>query len=62
MDQELPMAPIYQYVTLYLFDADTLSGINPHPRTDQHLYLIDKLGDGKGPDVARRMRPAAGAR
>jgi oligopeptide transport system substrate-binding protein len=59
MDEELPMAPIYQYVTLYLFDADKVSGINPHPRTDQHLYLIDMLGDGKGPDVARGMRPAA---
>jgi oligopeptide transport system substrate-binding protein len=60
MDEELPMAPIYQYVTLYLFDAERLSGINPHPRTEQHLYLIDIFGDGKGPDVSRHM-PARAA-
>jgi oligopeptide transport system substrate-binding protein len=60
MEEDLPMAPIYQYVTLYLFDPDRISGINPHPRTDQHLYLIDVLGDGKGPDTPRQM-PRRGA-
>ena len=64
MDRDLPMLPLYQYVTLYLFDPDRISGLNPHPRTDQHLYLIDVLGDGKGPDRARGMpirAQAAGA-
>ncbi len=62
MDQDLPMLPLYQYVTLYLFDPDKISGLNAHPRTDQHLYLIDVLGDGKGPDRPRTMplRPAPG--
>jgi oligopeptide transport system substrate-binding protein len=57
MDSDQPMLPLYQYVTLYLFNPDQISGINPHPRTDQHLYLIDRVGDGKGPDKARTMPP-----
>jgi oligopeptide transport system substrate-binding protein len=59
VDRDLPLAPLFQYVTLYLFDASRISGINCHPRTDQHLYLIDVLGDGKGPDRPRTMPPRA---
>lgn len=55
VEDDLPLIPIYHYVTIYLFNADKISGINPHPRTSQDVFLIDVLGDGKGPDVSRTM-------
>jgi len=60
MEEDLPMIPIFHYVTIYLFDADEISGINPHPRTTQNVFLVDVLGDGKGPDEPLTMprRPA----
>lgn len=60
MERDLPMIPIYHYVNMYLFDPHRVSGLNPHPRSEQNLYLIDILGDGIGPDVSRvvRERPA----
>lgn len=57
MEDDLPMVPIYHYVTMYLFDADRLSGLNPHPRTTQNLFLIDILGDGKGADRSLALPP-----
>jgi oligopeptide transport system substrate-binding protein len=62
MDDDLPMIPLYQYVTLYMFDPQKVAGLNCQPRTDQNLYLIDMLGDGKGRDEPRPMpvRPPAG--
>jgi oligopeptide transport system substrate-binding protein len=59
MDEDLPMLPLYQYMTIYLFNPDKVSGLNAHPRTDQHLALIDILGDGKGTDRARTMPSGA---
>ncbi len=66
MEEDLPMVPFYHYVTVYMFDPDKLGGINPHPRATQNVFLLDVLGDGKGPDVARTMpvlppSPAPGA-
>ncbi|MEZ6241780.1 MAG: peptide ABC transporter substrate-binding protein [Phycisphaerales bacterium] len=55
VEEDLPLVPLYHYVTVYLFDADTLSGVNPHPRATQNVFLFDVLGDGKGPDVPRTM-------
>lgn len=55
MDEDLPMVPLFHYMTVYLFDPDTLSGLNPHPRTEQNVYLFDVLGDGKGTDEVRTM-------
>lgn len=55
VEEDLPQIPIFHYVTVYLFDADKISGINPHPRTNQNPFLIDVLGDGKGPDRPRVM-------
>ncbi|MCL4221665.1 MAG: peptide ABC transporter substrate-binding protein [Phycisphaerales bacterium] len=55
VEEDLPQIPIFHYVTIYLFDADRISGINPHPRTNQNPFLIDVLGDGKGTDVPRVM-------
>ena len=57
MDEDLPMVPLFHYMTVYLFDPDRLSGLNPHPRTEQNVYLFDVLGDGKGTAVVRTMPP-----
>jgi oligopeptide transport system substrate-binding protein len=62
MEEDLPMIPIFHYVTMYLFNADKVSGLDPHPRTTQNLFLIDILGDGKGPDIARTMGTPAHSR
>ena len=55
MEEDLPMVPLYHYVTVYLFDADKIGGINPHARAMQQMYLIDVLADGKGPDTPAQM-------
>lgn len=60
MEEDLPMAPLFHYVRVFLFDPDRLSGLNPHPRLMQNVFLVDVLGDGKGPDRPRVMRPTAG--
>ena len=57
MDEDLPMVPLFHYMTVYLFDPHRLSGLNPHPRTEQNVYLFDILGDGKGTDRVLRMPP-----
>ncbi len=57
MDEDLPMVPLFHYMTVYLFDPDELSGLNPHPRTEQNVYLFDVLGDGKGTDRVLTMPP-----
>lgn len=56
MEEDLPLVPLYGYVNVYLMDVDRVSGVNPHPRSDQKMYLIDVLGDGKGEDRPRVMR------
>lgn len=56
MEEDLPVIPLYHYVTLYLFDPDRFTGLNAHPRTDQKLDAIDVFGDGKGTDTPRVMR------
>ena len=56
MDEDVPMVPIFHYVTLYLFDANKFTGLNPHPRSDQHLHHIDMFGDGKGSDEPKVMK------
>jgi oligopeptide transport system substrate-binding protein len=57
MDVDLPLVPLFHYMTVYLFDPDTLSGLNPHPRTEQNVYLFDILDDGKGSDRVLTMPP-----
>ncbi|GIW73485.1 MAG: ABC transporter substrate-binding protein [Phycisphaerales bacterium] len=59
MEEDLPMVPLFHYMTVYLFDPDRISGLNPHPRTEQNVYLIDVLGDGKGSDRVLMMPPLA---
>lgn len=58
MDDDLPMIPLYHYVTLYMFDPHEFTGLNPHPRLDQRIDLVDRFGDGKGPDTPKVMRPS----
>ncbi|MBX3364818.1 MAG: peptide ABC transporter substrate-binding protein [Phycisphaeraceae bacterium] len=56
VEEDLPLVPIYVYVNVYLFNPDLVSGINPHPRSEQLMHLVDILGDGIGPDRPRVMR------
>ena len=53
--RDVPMVPLFYYSTLYMSDPHQVSGITPHPRTNQNLYLIDMIGDGQGPDRIFRM-------
>lgn len=43
MEEDLPMAPIFYYSTIYLFDAERLDGISAHPRSEQQIHLIRML-------------------
>jgi oligopeptide transport system substrate-binding protein len=56
VEEDLPLVPIFHYATIYMFDPHTLTGLSTHPRTKQNAFLIDILGDGKGPDVPRPMK------
>ena len=55
MDRDLPMVPLFHYVSLYMFDANKVTGINPHPRATQLMHLVDILGDGEGSDKPKHM-------
>ena len=59
VEQELPFVPIFHYATVYMFDPDVISGLTTHPRAKQQIWLVDRLGDGKGPDTPRPMRASA---
>ena len=59
MEEDLPMVPLFHYVSVYLFDPDKVTGLNPHPRTQQDLYLIDVLGDGRGSETLKPYKPSA---
>jgi oligopeptide transport system substrate-binding protein len=54
--EESPLLPVFQYVEMYMFDAHRLTGVSPHPRHKQQLFMLDVLGDGKGPEVPRGMK------
>jgi len=56
VEEDLPLAPIFQYVQLYLFNPHRLTGISSHPRMEQHMHRIDVLGDGIGAEVPLVMR------
>ncbi|HYE62414.1 MAG TPA: peptide ABC transporter substrate-binding protein [Phycisphaerales bacterium] len=55
VEDELPILPIFHYVDITLFDPHKVAGLSTHPRQNQHMYLIDILGDGKGADLPRPM-------
>lgn len=50
VEEDVPLIPIFTYVELCLFDPDVITGISSHRRQEQNLYLVDRLGDGKGSD------------
>lgn len=58
MEEDVPLVPIFYYATIYMFDPQKITGISTHPRTKQNAFLIDVLGDGKGPDEPRPMHDA----
>jgi oligopeptide transport system substrate-binding protein len=40
VEEALPMAPIFHYVQIYLFDPHRVSGISTHPRQKQYMHLV----------------------
>ena len=59
VEEELPMVPIFHYVSMYMFDPQRLTGMSAHPRAKQNLFLLDLLGDGVGDDRPRPMTRAS---
>lgn len=59
MLEDACLAPLFQYASVYLFDAHQFTGLSPHPRGDQDLYLIDVFGDGKGSDEPKTVKAPA---
>jgi hypothetical protein len=57
VEDELPVMPIFRYSNFFLFDPHRVTGISSHPRQDQHLYLVDILGDGKGAERPLMLPP-----
>jgi len=45
-EQDLPVAPIFHFVQVYLFDPNRISGISPHPRQEQLLARVRRLDRG----------------
>jgi oligopeptide transport system substrate-binding protein len=60
MEEDLPVLPLFHYVSVYLFDPHRITGVSSHPRVDQHPELVDVFGDGKGPDRPRILPPRTG--
>lgn len=55
VEQDCPVLPMFQYTEMCLFDPHKLTGISPHPRQEQNLYLVDIFKDGKGTDKPKSM-------
>ena len=56
VEEELPILPIFFYVDITLFDANKVTGLSSHARSEQNMHLVDVFGDGKGTDEVRGMR------
>ncbi|MBO6739514.1 MAG: peptide ABC transporter substrate-binding protein [Phycisphaerales bacterium] len=61
VEEDVPLVPIFHYATIYMFDPHRITGLSTHPRTKQNAFLIDVLGDGKGPEQPRPMHAGADA-
>lgn len=59
MLQDACLVPLFQYANVFQFDPHRFTGLSPHPRGDQCVYLIDVFGDGKGTEEPRTMKRAA---
>ena len=42
VEDEMPILPLCQYVTLYMYDPTTIRGLGRHPRLDQRLSLLHR--------------------
>lgn len=60
VEEDLPLIPLFTYANVQMFDPAKVTGLTAHPRSTVNLFLVDILGDGKGPDEPRPMRPGAG--
>ena len=56
VEEDLPLAPIFHFVQIYLFDPHKIRGITPHPRQEQSLFLIDRMDDARDAISPRVMR------
>lgn len=59
VEEDLPLIPLFTYANVQMFDPAKVTGLTAHPRSTVNLFLVDILGDGKGPDEPRSMRPSA---
>lgn len=59
VEEDLPLIPLFTYANVQMFDPAKVTGLTAHPRSTVNLFLVDMLGDGKGPEVPRPMRPSA---
>lgn len=57
MLEEAPLLTLFQYNSVYMFDAHRFTGLTSHPRSEQDLSKIDLFGDGKGTDEPRMLPP-----
>jgi oligopeptide transport system substrate-binding protein len=43
MEEEVPMVPLCQLVTVYMYEPGKLTGLTDHPRLEQDLHLLARL-------------------
>ena len=48
VEDDVPLVPVHHYCLVMMFDAHKISGVSPHPRQKQHIFLLDRLDDDKG--------------
>ncbi|HEX2837276.1 MAG TPA: peptide ABC transporter substrate-binding protein [Phycisphaerales bacterium] len=60
LEEQAPLAPIFQYVQIIMFDPHRITGLSSHPRMEQQLFRIDIFGDGKGTDQPQLMYDGVG--
>ncbi|MSR45217.1 MAG: peptide ABC transporter substrate-binding protein [Phycisphaerales bacterium] len=51
MEEEMPILPLCQYVTLYMYDPAKMRGITRHPRLDQRLSQLHRVDDARTEDA-----------
>jgi oligopeptide transport system substrate-binding protein len=59
VEEDVPVVPIFHYVDVSMFDPHRITGLTPHPRAKDNVYLVDVIGDGIGHDEPLPMRKAS---
>jgi oligopeptide transport system substrate-binding protein len=54
-NEELPLMPLCNYVTVYMYDPARLDGMSGHPRLEQDLSILGRRDPAR--DVAREAAP-----